>query len=88
MEMFNPPHPGEILLEFFLIPQEISESQCAEKLGLSLSDMRRLLRGEYPISAQLASQLAKTLGSSTETWLAMQRNYEAWLAKQVRIPNK
>jgi addiction module HigA family antidote len=88
MEMFNPPHPGEILLEIFLIPQKISESECAEKLGLSLSDMRLLLHGKYPINARLASQLARTLGSSTETWLAMQRNYEAWLAKQARIPNK
>ena len=82
MEMFNPPHPGEILLEIFLIPREMSEKSCAEKLGLPLIVFQRLLAGLDPIDSELAGRLGKTLGTSSEMWLAMQKNYDSWQAKQ------
>lgn len=85
MEMFNPPHPGEILLEIFLIPQEMSEISCAEKLGLPLPVFQRLLAGLHPVDSEIAGRLGNTLGTSSEMWLAMQKNYDNWQAKQARV---
>lgn len=85
MEMFNPPHPGDILLEIFLIPQEMSEISCAEKLGLPLPIFQRLLARVHSIDAEIANRLGKTLGTSSEMWLAMQKNYDSWQAKQARV---
>lgn len=84
MEMFNPPHPGEILLEiFFDSPRKERNLMCG-KLGLPLPIFQRLLAGVHPINAEIANRLGKTLGTSSEMWLAIQKNYDSWQAKQAR----
>ena len=81
MKMFNPPHPGETLLEIFLIPQKINQNTLAEKLGLSLSTFQLLLEGVNPIDREIANRLSTALGTSSEMWLAMQKNYDEWQAE-------
>lgn len=81
MEMYNPPSPGEIITEIFLLPQEISTQRCAELLGISSSTLQSLLNGSTKIDADMAKRLSSTLGRSAESWLAMQANYDRWLAR-------
>ena len=82
MEMYDPPHPGEFILEIYLRPQNISGRQCAAKLGIAPSTMNRLLSGRGRITAAMAQRLSAGLGRSPGSWVAMQEIYDRWQAKQ------
>ena len=82
MNMHNPPHPGEFIREVYLVPFGISYRAVALKLRVAPSTFNRLIQGRSNISPEMALRLAKTLGRSPESWLAMQSNYNLWQAKQ------
>ncbi len=82
MAMHNPPHPGEFITEVYLEPNNLSARELAAKLGVSASTLHRVLVGTSSISPEMALRLAKALGRSPESWLAMQCNYDLWQAKQ------
>jgi addiction module HigA family antidote len=82
MNMHNPPHPGEFIRGAYLEPLGISARQVAENLGVSASTFNRLLNGESNISPEMALRLAKALGRSPESWLAMQDQYDLWHARR------
>ncbi len=81
MTMHNPPHPGEFIREVYLEPFGISSRQLAASLGVAPSTLSRLLKGESGISPEMALRLAKVLGRSPESWLAMQDMYDLWVAR-------
>jgi addiction module HigA family antidote len=80
--MHNPPHPGEFITQVYLEPNGISGRELALKLGVAASTLNRILKGTSGISPEMALRLAKALGRSPESWLAMQYNYDLWQAKQ------
>jgi antitoxin HigA-1 len=82
MDMFNPPHPGEFITETYMTPFAISCRILAEKLAISPSTLNRVLTARSGISPAMALRLAKTLGRSPESWLAMQAAYDLWVARQ------
>ncbi len=82
MTMHSPPHPGEFIKEVYLEPLKISYRTVAMKLKVSPSTFNRLIKGQSNISSEMALRLSKTLGRSPESWLAMQSNYNLWIARQ------
>jgi antitoxin HigA-1 len=82
MGMYNPPHPGEFIREVYLEPFHLSARQVAAKLKVSPSTFNRVLNGDSGVTPEMALRLAKTLGRSPESWLAMQHNYALWQARQ------
>lgn len=82
MSMHNPPHPGEFIREVYLDPYEISYRKVAEKLKVAPSTFLRLIHGKSNVSPDMALRLSKTLGRTPESWLAMQDNFNLWLARQ------
>jgi len=82
MAMHNPPHPGEFITAVYLEPNELSGRELAAALGVSASTLNRILTDRSSISPEMALRLAKALGRSPESWLAMQSNYDLWRAKQ------
>jgi len=82
MTMHNPPHPGEFIAEVFLEPNGITGRVLATKLGVSASTLNRILTGKRGVSPEMALRLAKCLGRSPESWLAMQHNHDLWQARQ------
>ena len=82
MEMHNPPHPGEFILEVYLKPLGVSYRKLAAKLNVAPSTINRLINGQSNVSSEMALRLSKTLGRSAQSWLAMQNNYNLWQAKQ------
>jgi addiction module HigA family antidote len=80
--MHNPPHPGEFIAEVYLDPNGITGRELASKLGVSASTLNRVLTGKSGVSPEMALRLAKCLGRSAESWLAMQHNHDLWQAKQ------
>ena len=82
MQMYNPPHPGEIIRELCLEPLELSVTATAEALGVSRKTLSSILNGHAGISPEMALRLSKALGRSPESWLNMQQGYDLWQAKK------
>jgi antitoxin HigA-1 len=76
-----PTHAGEILLEEFLKPLELTQVEAAEKMGISLNRMNELIRGKRGVTADTALRLAKLLKTTPEFWLNLQNAYDLYEAK-------
>ena len=81
MEMYNPPHPGEVLKELYL-PAGMAVSEAAKKLGVSRQTLSAIINGRAGISADMALRLSKALGTSADLWLKMQIKHDLWQAKR------
>ncbi|HWY82725.1 MAG TPA: HigA family addiction module antitoxin [Roseiarcus sp.] len=81
MEMFNPPHPGEIVREDCLIPAGLSVTEAALRLGVSRQSMSELINGRNGISADMALRLEKAGWSTALSWLRNQASYDLWQAR-------
>lgn len=77
-----PTHPGEILLEEFLRPLEISQSEAARRMGISVNRLNELIRGKRGVTAETALKLAKLLKTDAEWWMALQAQFDLWQAHQ------
>ena len=82
MEMFNPPHPGEILRELYLPDYNLSVTAFALKLGVSRTTASEIIKYKNGISADMALKLAKAFGTTPRFWLNMQQAYDLWQAKK------
>lgn len=82
MNMYNPPHPGEVLRELCLEPLGISVTDAAAALGVSRKTLSAILNGRSGISPQMAIRLGKAFNSSAESWLNQQIQYDLWTAQQ------
>ncbi|MCP5094377.1 MAG: HigA family addiction module antidote protein [Chloroflexi bacterium] len=82
MQMYNPPHPGEILRELCLEPLGISVTKAAEALGVSRKTLSAILNGRAGISPEMAVRLSLAFDTSPESWLNQQVQYDLWLIRQ------
>jgi addiction module HigA family antidote len=82
MQMHNPPHPGEFIMETYLQPHGLSSRFLAQKIDVSASTLNRLLRGQSGVSPEMALRLSIVLGRSAQSWLAMQQTFDLWQAAQ------
>ena len=80
--MFNPPHPGTILLEDWIKPLNFSVTEFALKIGTSRKNLSEIVNAKCGISPEMALKLAKSLKTSPELWLNLQQAYDLWQAKQ------
>ncbi len=71
-----PVHPGEILLENFLEPLEISQDRVAKELNVPPRRIYEIVRGERSINADMAHRLAHYFGMSERYWLELQARYD------------
>lgn len=84
MKMHNPPHPGEILRELCLEPLNITITEAAEALGVSRKTLSAILNGRAGISPEMAVRLSIAFGTSSDSWLNQQTQYDLWQAEQNR----
>lgn len=82
MAMHNPPHPGEFIAATYMEPNNMSCRYLASKLDVAASTLNRILKCQSGVSPEMALRLAKALGRSPESWLAMQHAYDLWHAKK------
>ena len=81
MQMYNPPHPGEILKELCLEPLGISVTRAAEALGVSRKTLSAILNGRSGISPEMAIRLSIAFDTTPESWLNQQVQYDLWQAR-------
>ncbi len=80
--MHDPPHPGEIIKELCLEPLGLSVTDAAKGLGVTRKALSELLKGHTGVSPEMAIRLEQAFGSTAETWLKMQLEFDLWQAKQ------
>lgn len=75
-----PTHPGEMLLEEFLKPLEISRSDFATRLDISATSLNEIIQAKRRITPETALRLAQVLGISADFWLGLQQDWDLWQA--------
>jgi len=71
-----PIHPGEILLEEFIVPRELNANKLALDLHIPSNRITEIIRGRRAISADTALRLARYFGTSAELWIGLQADYD------------
>jgi addiction module HigA family antidote len=69
-------HPGEVLLEEFLLPLGISQNALARAAGVPPRRINEIVLGKRGISADTAVRLAAALGTSERFWLGLQADHD------------
>ena len=72
----QPQHPGDVLLDQFMVPRRETINGLAGKLGVPLSMLRRVVSGEAPVSLALAHKLAQHYGTAVNYWVRLQGRYD------------
>jgi antitoxin HigA-1 len=75
-----PIHPGEILLEEFLKPMDITMNRLARDLHVPANRVTQIVDGKRGISGESALRLARYFGTSAEFWLGLQKDYDLQVA--------
>ena len=73
-----PTHPGEMLLEEFLKPLKITQSQLADKLRVSYPRVNELIHGKRGITPDTALRLEKLFGMEAQFWLNLQLAWDLY----------
>ena len=69
-------HPGEILLEEFLIPMELSQNRLARDIGVPPRRINEIVHGKRAVTADTTLRLARYFGTSEEFWMGLQADYD------------
>jgi len=71
-----PIHPGEILLEEFLKPMEISQYRVAKDISVPARRINEIVQGKRSITPNTALRLSKYFGLSERFWVNLQARYD------------
>jgi addiction module HigA family antidote len=82
MQIFNPPHPGEIIKELCLEPLGLTVTKTAESLNISRKTLSAIINGRSNISPEMAIRLSIAFDTTAESWLNQQIQYDLWQARQ------
>jgi len=76
-----PVHPGEILLEDFLKPMEITRYRLAKSIGVPQRRIDEICAGNRAITADTALRLARFFGTDAQSWMNLQTAYDLEVAE-------
>jgi addiction module HigA family antidote len=76
MEKLKNIHPGEILMEEFLIPLEITAYRLAKDLGIPQTRVSEIIKRNRRITADTALRLSKYFGNNAKFWLGLQDDFD------------
>jgi addiction module HigA family antidote len=69
-------HPGEILLEEFLAPMDISQNALARGIAVPPRRINEIVLGKRAVTADTALRLARYFGTSEQFWMGLQSDYD------------
>jgi len=71
-----PSHPGEVLLEEFIKPMNLSQNRLAIDIGVDARRINEIVLGKRSVTADTALRLARFFGNSPQFWLGLQNQYD------------
>jgi addiction module HigA family antidote len=77
----NPITPGEILLEEYLIPYNISQNKLSRDIDVTVGRINDIIKGKRGITADTALRFAKYFSTSPDLWLGLQAEYDIRITK-------
>ena len=78
----EPTHPGEILLEEFLKPMDITQEELAQAIQLPLERIKGIINKKRRVTPKAALRLAKFFGTSPDFWLNLQLRWDLFQQKK------
>ena len=82
----EPTHPGEMLLEEFLKPMELSQRDVANGIRVPYQRVNELVNGRRGITPATALRLAKYFGNTADFWMNLQLRWDLYHAQQSEAP--
>jgi antitoxin HigA-1 len=76
MEKLKNIHPGEILLEEFLVPLEITSYRLSKDLKIPQTRISEIIKGNRRITADTALRLSHYFGNSAKFWMGLQDDFD------------
>ena len=76
-----PVHPGEVLLEEFIKPMELSQNRLAIDIGVDTRRINEIVLGKRAITADTALRLSRFFGNSPQFWMGLQSQYDLDVAQ-------
>jgi len=86
MEKLSNIHPGEVLLEEFLKPLDISAYRLSKDLGIPQTRTSEIIKGNRRITADTAIRLSYYFGNSAKFWLGLQNDFDLEKEKKFKAP--
>jgi addiction module HigA family antidote len=71
-----PVHPGEVLMEDFLVPLGVTQHMVAVAIGVPPRRINEIVHGQRRISADTALRLARYFGTTAQFWINLQSHYD------------
>ena len=81
-KIIAPIHPGEILLEEFLRPLQITQYRLAKDITVPPRRVNEIVHGKRAISADTALRLSRYFGTSDRFWLNLQTRYDLEIQRE------
>ncbi|MFH1446608.1 MAG: HigA family addiction module antitoxin [Chloroflexota bacterium] len=82
----TPTHPGDMLLEEFLIPAGLTQRELADAIHVPYQRVNDIVNGRRGITSSTALRLAKYFGNSADFWLNIQLRWDLFYAQQDELP--
>ncbi len=79
---FDPIHPGEILLEEFLVPMGITQYRLAKDISVPQRRISEIVHGNRAVTADTALRLGRFFGMEAQFWLNLQARYDLVTAER------
>ncbi len=77
----TPTHPGEMLLEEFLIPMKLTQRELADAIHVPYQRVNDVINGRRGITPSTALRLAKFFGMSADFWMNLQLRWDLFFAQ-------
>jgi antitoxin HigA-1 len=81
-KLLEPIHPGEILLEDFMKPMDVSINRLARDIAVTPGRISAIVNGKRAITADTALRLGKYFNVSPEVWMGLQADYDLRMAQR------
>lgn len=81
MSTIAPIHPGEVLMEEFLTPLEVTQNRLAVAIGVPPRRINEIVHGKRRVTADTALRLARYFGTTDRFWLNLQTRYDLEVEK-------
>ncbi|MBX2897525.1 MAG: HigA family addiction module antidote protein [Cyclobacteriaceae bacterium] len=79
-------HPGEVLVEEFLLPLGISAYRLSKDVGIPQTRISEIIKGNRRVTADTALRLSKYFGNSAKFWLGLQDDFD--IEEEAQIKSK